>query len=67
MDYTMMKLNSQFGSLTKNFTISDWRECRDAEYWKSDNMVNPYDRLSHKIRCVENYLMIKNNRNENRN
>ena len=59
MDYTLTKLNNQFGSLTRDFTIIDWRECRDAEYWKSDQMTNPYDRLSHKIRCIENYLILK--------
>jgi|Laugresu1bdmlbdd_1035124.scaffolds.fasta_scaffold04693_11 hypothetical protein len=59
MDYLMKKLNDRFGDLTQNFDLDDWRKCRDAEYWKSDQMTNPFDRISHKIRCVENYLIIR--------
>lgn len=62
MDYLMKKLNDRFAELTANFDHNDWRDCRDAEYWKSDQMTNAFDRISHKIRCIENYLITRNNK-----
>lgn len=53
--------NERFGSLTKNFTLDDWRECRNDNYWESDKIINPLDRIKFKNLCVEEYLEIQKN------
>ena len=40
--------NERFGRLTKNFTLDDWRECRNDNYWESDKIINPLDRIKFK-------------------
>ena len=53
--------NERFGRLTKNFTLDDWRECRNDNYWESDKIINPLDRIKFKNLCVEEYLEIQKN------
>ena len=52
--------NERFARMTANFTIDNWRECRNENYWESDKIQNPLDRLRFKNLCIENYLLIKN-------
>lgn len=51
--------NEKFGKMTANFNLEDWRECRNENYWESDKIQNPLDRLKYKNLCIENYLAIK--------
>jgi hypothetical protein len=52
--------NEKFGRLTRNFTMEDWRECRNENYWQSDKITNPLDKIKFKNLCVEEYLETKN-------
>jgi hypothetical protein len=53
--------NERFGRLTKKFTLDDWRECRNENYWQSDKIVNPLDRIKFKNLCIEEYIEIQKN------
>lgn len=58
--FQQMKVESdRFSRMTENFTPTDWRECRNDNYWESDKLQNPLDRLKYKNLCIENYLSIK--------
>lgn len=51
--------HERFAKLTEYFTQNDWRECRDKNYWESDKIQSPLDKLKYKNHCIENYLSIK--------
>ena len=47
---------SGFGNLTLDFSFADWRKCRDENYWKADQIIDPIKKLEYKIQCIEDYL-----------
>ena len=59
--FQQMKVEAdRFSRMTENFTPNDWRDCRNDNYWESDKIQNPLDRLKYKNLCIENYLSLKN-------
>lgn len=56
----MLTESNRFARMTEHFTPADWRECRNENYWESDKIQNPLDKLKYKNLCIENYLSLKN-------
>jgi hypothetical protein len=54
-DY-LKQLYNRFGNLTLDFSFADWRKCRDANYWKADQIIDSTKKLEYKIQCIEDYL-----------
>lgn len=47
-------LQEDFGHITRNFDLDDWRTVRTEYYWKADKM-STVDALEHKIELIEYY------------
>jgi hypothetical protein len=51
------RLWEHFNSITKNFDLDDWRDCRTEHYWEtSDKIYDKVKKIQHKIDLVEYYI-----------
>lgn len=48
------ELQEEFGRITKQFDLTDWRTVRTEYYWEADTMP-PGQALEHKIELVDYY------------
>jgi hypothetical protein len=45
----------EFTTITSRFDLEDWRTVRNEDYWKSDDIFSPVDRLRYKLVRLRHY------------
>lgn len=53
---TVKELKEEFGMLTKNFDLDDWRDVRTEYYWLSDQAKSEAQRMEWKLMCIRHYV-----------
>jgi len=55
MSYELKELGEEFTTITSRFDLEDWRTVRNEDYWKSDLIGNPLERLRYKMVRIRHY------------
>lgn len=50
------RLMQEFGFITQDLTLMDWRNIRDANYWKCDNITDECYKLMYKIKIIKDWV-----------
>lgn len=45
----------EFKTITSRFDLEDWRTVRNEDYWKSDEIYSPVERLRYKLVRLRHY------------
>ena len=49
MSYALKLLGEEYERITSKFDLEDWRTVRDEDYWESDKIKDPVQRLNYKM------------------
>jgi hypothetical protein len=55
MSYALKLLGEEYERITSKFDLEDWRTVRDEDYWESDKIKDPVQRLNYKMSRIRHY------------
>lgn len=55
MSYELKELMEEFERITSKFDLVDWQAVRNDDYWESDKIVYPIEKLRYKLVRIRYY------------
>lgn len=55
MSNELKQLGEEFEKITSKFDLDDWRTVRNEDYWESDKIKDPLQRLRYKMVRIRYY------------
>ncbi len=56
----MSLTDQEFSTLTARFDLEDWRTLRNEDYWKSDEIKDPIQKMNYKLVRIRHYYKYGN-------